>query len=554
MSAPVEQEPSEPAKIRVWLVRHRTALVEGGWAVVLYVLLSGALLGYDGFGLSAAASTSDLIQQIFAREYDRDTERLDPVSRPVVVLVTDETLHHPAFESEASGWPPTFDLHAKVLSRILEEQPSLLFIDVLFRDKRGDEVALRNTLDGYASARPPIPVLVAAGAECPPEGDDREARLAEQMAAPFIGRTWPVAVPALPDGDDNALRQYQLWQTTDSAIADSHIACPTAALAMYWAIQHGLARAELGATKTLDSAHLRTMGERMPDGNPFLEPLEIIWGARRNPAGPGRRPAEESVADGGHDDEAKSECGAYLPATPVSAAFASLAGYDLRQQCPYLETIRAEDLMLATPGAMLRGRPVLYGLSFVGAEDVIFTPVHGRLPGVHQHAMALDNLLARDSSYLRRNPEILLGPIRFPSWVDLLLIGSGAVLFALWRWRRRRDQHEALVAVMATWGIPDCLLREGGIRVTQAAKKSALWVLALVLTILSGLIPVALVLAIGWVLFSSFNQAPINWAGHLGVFAGVVGVLELRERVARNYQILLRRDGPGAAGVPKGGF
>lgn len=550
MSAPVEQEPSEPAKIRVWLARHRTALVEGGWAVVLYVLLGGAVLGYDGFGFSTATNnrSSDVVGQVFASKYDRDSESRDPASRPVVVLVTDATLHHPLFREEASGWPPTFDLHAKVLSRILEERPSVLFVDVLFRDERGAEVALQRTLDGYATACPRIPVLVAAGAECPPEGDDRDARLEEQMAKLFVGRTWPVAVPALPDARDNASRQYPLWQT-----AGSRNGCPTAALAMYWALRNGPTLAALPDAKPLDSVRLRTMVEGAEGGNRFLDPLEVIWGARRYPTGPGRR-RTEIVQSGDGSADASADCGEDLPPNPGSAVLASLAGYDLRQRCTYLETIHAEDLMLASPGTLLRGHPVLYGMSFAGADDLIFSPVHGRISGIHQHAMALDNLLAWDTSYVRRAEKGELGPVGLPSWVDLILLCFGGVLFALWRWRRAEERHQAIVTAIAAWGIPDRLrLREGGTRTAQVVKEVMLWQLALLLTILGWLIPIALVLAIGWVLFVAFDQAPINWVGHLVVFAGVVGLLELRARVKQNHQILLRTCGLGAAGAPKGG-
>jgi len=550
MPAPDQNEGSEPTRIRAWLVRHRTALVEGGWAIAAYVLLGGVVLAYDGFGFSTATNnrSSDVVGQVFASKYDRDSESRDPASRPVVVLVTDETLRHPTFQAEASGWPPTFDLHAKVLSRILEEQPSVLFIDVLFRDKRGEEGALEKALDGYAKACPRIPVLLAAGHGCPPEGDDREARLGEQMARPFIGRTWPIAVPALPDGRDNASRQYPLWQTVDSRSG-----CPTAALAMYWAMQNGPALAALPDAKPLDSARLRTMVEGAEGGNPFLEPLEVIWGARRYPTSPGRRRVEIVTSADGSDD-ASADCSEGLPANPASAVLASLAGYDLRQRCSYLETIHAEDLMLASPGALLRGHPVLYGVSFTGADDLIFSPVHGRIAGIHQHAMALDNLLAWGTSYVRRANKSEFGPVGLPSWVDLILLCSGGVLFAFWRWKRSKDRHQAIVGTVAAWGVPDRLrLREGGTRTAQVVKEVVLWVIALLLTILGGLIPVALVLAIGWVLFSVFDQAPINWVGHLVVFAGVVGLLELRGRVKQNHRILLRTCGLGAAGAPKGG-
>lgn len=79
----------------------------------------------------------------------------------------------------------------------------------------------------------------------------------------------------------------------------------------------------------------------------------------------------------------------------------------LRKRCPPFLTIAASKL--SAPGAAgspelreaLQGKMVLVGYHVTGGVDLVVSPVHGTLPGVYFHAMALDNLVTLKDEYWR---------------------------------------------------------------------------------------------------------------------------------------------------------
>jgi hypothetical protein len=82
----------------------------------------------------------------------------------------------------------------------------------------------------------------------------------------------------------------------------------------------------------------------------------------------------------------------------------------LRKRCPPFLTIAASTLR--APGAAgssdlkqaIQGKMVLVGYHVTGGVDLVVSPVHGTLPGVYFHAMALDNLVTLEDEYWR-SPE-----------------------------------------------------------------------------------------------------------------------------------------------------
>jgi len=500
------------------------ALRSAAWKVVAYVVAGAFLLSYDGFGFSTATSTrsSDVLAQLFAGDYARAAATRPIEDQPAIVLVTDETLRHPAFLAEASEWPPRFDVHAKVLERVRQEQPRAVLIDVLFRDEdRGPHDRLHDVLTRYGGDS--IPVLVASGAECPPGGPDLERELAASLVRPFRGLTLPVPVPALIERD-RVTRRYQLWQT-----AASRTGCPTAALALHLLLSGNETVAGPAAAAAAIERSLRARSERT--GNPYVDTLEIVWGA--GVAGSGERGGWS--APGAEADAAPAgqpPCGAQ-PAPGLATSLAwSAAGHDLRHECPFIETIAAEDLLTSPRGTRLRGRPVFYAMSFLGSDDMILTPTSFVLPGVHQHAMAFDNLMAWGDGYLRRREPATLGPLTLPSGIDFALLLAGASLFALHRWARTKDRRDTLLPAIAA-KLPGWLWteRREARPAESVVKDAARWAVAALLVVGVWLAPVALVLGTGWILFTQLRIAPVNWVAHLVVYGGVVALAESWSRI-----------------------
>jgi CHASE2 domain-containing sensor protein len=89
---------------------------------------------------------------------------------------------------------------------------------------------------------------------------------------------------------------------------------------------------------------------------------------------------------------------------------------DLYQSCPPVLTLFARQLFLPPgngdhrdPVNYLKNHFVFVGADLVGINDTVISPVHGSLPGVYRHAVALDNLLFWKTQYpTKPEPMIIL--------------------------------------------------------------------------------------------------------------------------------------------------
>ena len=204
-----------------------------------------------------------------------------------------------------------------------------------------------------------------------------------------------------------------------------------------------------------------------------------------------------------------------------------------RQTCPYPQFLKAREFMdpgfrqdpevqsvLQQAFGPVPGGPpriVLYGASFQGARDAVSTPTHGKVPGVFQHAMALDTLLTLGSGYIREARDFD-GALLLLNWCMALLVATMAVL------ARDLQIH---------------LLRRG---------KSTIWAVSIVA---ASFVAGALVIAGAmYVSFVWFRFAPINWLGFFSIM-GTVWLVQTR-RVENTIEKILRgmikRSRPTAGG------
>ncbi len=80
---------------------------------------------------------------------------------------------------------------------------------------------------------------------------------------------------------------------------------------------------------------------------------------------------------------------------------------------------------------MPAGRYVLVGANIPGYNDFARSPVHGLVPGVHYHAMALDNLLSYGARY-KLNHEWNVEGMAVLAWPGLLTVLAILAVHALW--------------------------------------------------------------------------------------------------------------------------
>jgi CHASE2 domain-containing sensor protein len=125
-----------------------------------------------------------------------------------------------------------------------------------------------------------------------------------------------------------------------------------------------------------------------------LEPLLLTWSGAVNPK-------QGSVSD-------TSGCRQQLSWWELPFIAAGWSNAEFLQRCPPILTLSASDLYRdynyitvhgGDPAAVLAGRIVLVGTFLSALDDAVVSPVHGRLAGVYQHAVALDNLITFGSHY-----------------------------------------------------------------------------------------------------------------------------------------------------------
>jgi hypothetical protein len=107
--------------------------------------------------------------------------------------------------------------------------------------------------------------------------------------------------------------------------------------------------------------------------------------------------------------------------------------------CPAVTHVPLSTFVAASAedrGALLKGKAVVFGAHLAGSRDIVNTPVHGQIPGVVWHAMALDNLLGLGPNYLADRHKSLMKKIS----AALVLAFAYLFPFVIWviehRWAK----------------------------------------------------------------------------------------------------------------------
>ncbi|MFC0634861.1 CHASE2 domain-containing protein [Brevundimonas balnearis] len=141
----------------------------------------------------------------------------------------------------------------------------------------------------------------------------------------------------------------------------------------------------------------------------FWTPMEVVWSDRIHPeqrrlwsqTSTGRVPDCRSDRSGPIHAAGRIVGVGASPGRGREACLAHLTlGYDRLVAGYGLDS--ASDYPL-----LLEDKLVLIGAVFDNGNDWIPSPLHGAVPGVHLHAMALDNLLTAGPAYLKKDPRAL---------------------------------------------------------------------------------------------------------------------------------------------------
>ena len=321
-------------------------------------------------------------------------------SRPriTVILYDDEFLEH-----EGEAWPLSYGTHAQWLERLLEipaSKPAAIFMDINFAQKREDPsiailadtlcrvrdelglpvflAALPNASDGRLAIRDELmPARQSDGGPCTILGGVNDA------ADPIDGVAWSYPLKwHIADGD-----------TRPGPAQDGEYEFHSAAL--------------LIATET---AKANGRSFRVDNEAPSLA---LMWG----PSIPLLHPPDYWA----HCTPAESFWNLLVP-YPIRHALGRTSALMTCPTHPTLSVAQLNQLEDEQLASYLDGAFVFIGARVASYDDFAISPVHGRIPGIYVHAMALDNLLVYGQDY-KQQVEWELPPSR-----DLLLAGTTAIL------------------------------------------------------------------------------------------------------------------------------
>lgn len=340
----------------------------------------------DPFGLASSSdkASAQWLNRMFAGHYSNAGQR-----QVVVVLIDDAYL----MRNETS-WPMPYGEQSKLFKRLLAFKPKAVFVDLLyshdhsFGDPARGSQLLANVFERYQ--RQGIPLWLANMGVA--RGDAGQAN----TLAPFAEVSRPGLV-AWEGVDD----KYPLAVQTPIGLME------TPAMALY---------RQFCTTQPCTSPPVAAQAAAAQ------QPIAVQWGLNL-------APEQARIADVRHCAPPRHFVVAAV-AQFFQAVFWKLDDSAMAR-CPYTLTIAASDLEVSDPqdqallAELLRDRLVLVGANITSTGDLVESPVHGQLPGVYLHAMALDNLINSGMDYDHE-------PADFPhlpfNWLDLLQLGLLALI------------------------------------------------------------------------------------------------------------------------------
>ncbi|MGJ7486486.1 CHASE2 domain-containing protein [Variovorax sp. LT2P21] len=395
-------------------------------------------------GLALAWITAQIPQQELAKR--AVTRAVSPALTPIYGesgnrAITVVTIDDADLDTFGEKWPLELGFFSRRVEVLLAKKPRVLFIDLLLKRESSPAqiAALRDTL---CKARGTTKVYIASLRGLVPDSPT-EAELFKEHPEPRPTPDSPLkmsvcAIPVdarvTPDKHDQSQWDYPI-QIQTSAAPPRHVR--SAALDIF----------------------CREEPDRCPQDKQELPPLAMIWPARSFPT---------NVQTMIREQEPKTVPATYEPACrdgiPLLEAvpgvvFAEnlITRWVIRLQpdtnraqqlqrealvrqmppCPYHQVIplRAfngkgfSDLEL---GAAFANKIVVLGADVIGTGDKVTSPIHGPIPGVHAHAMALDNLITFEGKYKQAGDFDLDDLTSHGSLFVIISVISTVAVLTLW--------------------------------------------------------------------------------------------------------------------------
>jgi CHASE2 domain-containing sensor protein len=355
----------------------------------------------DPFGLSSSSSNASAqwLNRIFANFYPDEGQQ-----QIAVILIDDAYL-----SSNNTHWPMPYDEQSKLFKSLLAYKPKAVFVDLMYSydhssdDQPQSSQLLVNVFDRYQ--RQGIGLSLANTGQI--RGKDGQANTLASLAA--VGSPALVAWSGFDD-------KYPLAVETPLGFME------TPALLLYRQYCQGHSCTDLPV-----------------DGRAATQvpPMAIQWGLKE-------APGQKRISN---ISDCSTPNGWFLETAKqlMHAIFWKL-GDTVQPHCAYNLTLSASALNVSTPedrallAELLNNRLVLVGANITSTGDLVQSPVHGKIPGIYLHAMALDNLINQGMHYSREPDNLWSLGVNWLDLVQIALLGLIALLKAVHE-RRREESN-----------------------------------------------------------------------------------------------------------------
>lgn len=389
------------------------------WRPLAYHILVFIIILLDPFGLTTASdkASRDVLNLITSPWYGDEGQK-----KITVVLIDDSTIRAiNEYEKNSKcanaiqntedcgvakeGWPLSYVQQARIFTEIISHNPQSVFIDLLYTHDHSTSESTIKRFVSDVSAYAELTFNLKTG-----EKSDNiffaKTKSTQDFIPAILKNNFKFLPVDLNERDNNYYPLY-ISNTTDSC--DEGENCePSVAAQLY----------KIYCKNNLDSCDSNQPKEKFKIHQ--TDVLSLRWGINVPEFNQRLEENKKFCLTDTFETELAEKRKGFLHKLMFSSEllfhqfFAKLKG-EFQQRCYYTRTINAAFLLFDDNENMelrqakkeiLESSIVLVGAKIQGAADMHESVVHGQVPGVFIHAMAIDNLITLNKNYIRKAPVI----------------------------------------------------------------------------------------------------------------------------------------------------
>ncbi len=381
------------------------------WVVIITILV-GLFLAW----LSNKLLIDELVKRGMAKIYAPvlSLSYKDTGQKSITVI----TIEDADLKNYGLNWPVQLDFYQRVIDAITKRQAKAIFLDVLFLDEK-PEKELRALADSACRATAAgIPFFLATFA--------RESLTSDSERMLFAARTSsgsPCVIPVQSNISPDALEQSQ-WSY------------PLNFVNVHASASHD-AQKPVSVALTIFCRLYQEICPKHAEA-----PLALIWGSKAASTN-SEIMVDRNSTTGALEPVCRGSWNWWEVLPGASMLYSLATNTNMLPVCPYNQVVPVRALKGHgfSPDELnnaISGKIVLIGADLKAVGDNVYSPLHGRLPGVHVHAMALDNLISFNGQY-KENGEFEWHELLHSRVNQFVLISIAIIAFVMVFWKRWKD-------------------------------------------------------------------------------------------------------------------